>query len=304
MEVVKIKANEPLVSVIITAFNREKYIAEAIESVLNSTYENFELIICDDASTDGTISISQAYAKKDCRVKVYANSKNLKQFQNRNKSAEYANGKYIKYLDSDDIIYPQGLKAMVYAMEKYPEAGIGFSFFRYDGTSPLPYLVSSVDAYNEHFCKGGFLYEGPTGAIYRKDYFHKIGKFDIEFDVAADYAFNLKAALYKPVVIFPRDLCWWRRHEFQEFQLESRSYNFLNFKISNYYLNHPKCPLSKDKAATALGNVTRVTGRKVLKNLFKMDFKEAKEIQNNCNFNTKDIIFSLFPTRLMNKFKF
>ena len=59
----------PLVSVLMTAYNREKYIAEAIESVLASTYKNFELIIVDDCSKDKTVEIARRYAKKDQRIK-------------------------------------------------------------------------------------------------------------------------------------------------------------------------------------------------------------------------------------------
>jgi glycosyltransferase involved in cell wall biosynthesis len=66
----------PLVSVLMTSYNREKYIGEAIESVLESTYNNFELIIVDDCSTDNTVKIAKSFAEKDARVKVFCNDKN------------------------------------------------------------------------------------------------------------------------------------------------------------------------------------------------------------------------------------
>ena len=81
---------DPLVSLLMTAFNREKYIAEAIESVLASTYTNFELIVVDDCSKDATVEIARKYEKQDERIKVYINEINLGQFPNRNKAAEYA----------------------------------------------------------------------------------------------------------------------------------------------------------------------------------------------------------------------
>ena len=68
----------PLVSVLMTAYNREKYISEAIESVLASTYTNFELIIVDDCSTDNTLAIAKSYEKNDARIKVYLNEKTSK----------------------------------------------------------------------------------------------------------------------------------------------------------------------------------------------------------------------------------
>src|SRR4051812_47750099 len=92
----------PLVSVLMTSYNREKYIAQAIESVIASTYSNLELIIVDDCSKDSTVSIARSYAENDKRVKVYVNEKNLGDYPNRNKAASYATGKYLKYVDADD----------------------------------------------------------------------------------------------------------------------------------------------------------------------------------------------------------
>ncbi|MBK8712927.1 MAG: glycosyltransferase family 2 protein [Niastella sp.] len=95
---------DPLVSVLMTAYNRQQFIAEAIESVLASTYQNWELIIVDDGSKDDTVAVTKSYAEKDNRIHVYVNEKNLGDYPNRNKAAFYANGKYLKYLDSDDLI--------------------------------------------------------------------------------------------------------------------------------------------------------------------------------------------------------
>ncbi|HEV2714429.1 MAG TPA: glycosyltransferase family A protein, partial [Terriglobales bacterium] len=95
----------PLVSVLMTAYNREKYIAEAIESVLASNFKDFELIIVDDCSKDRTAEIARRYTS-DSRVQVHVNEKNLGDYPNRNRAASLARGKYLKYLDSDDVIYP------------------------------------------------------------------------------------------------------------------------------------------------------------------------------------------------------
>ena len=82
-------------SVLMTAYNREKYIGEAIESVLASSYTNFELLIVDDGSKDNTITIAQSFEQKDSRIKVYINKKNLGDYPNRNYAASLATGKYI-----------------------------------------------------------------------------------------------------------------------------------------------------------------------------------------------------------------
>ena len=214
----------PLVSVLMTSFNREKYIGEAIESVLNSTYSNLELIIVDDCSKDQTVEIIFNYKLKDNRVKVYINETNLGDYLNRNKAASFAKGKYLKYVDSDDIIYPHCLNVMVDSMEKFPEAGIGFDYYGYDGHNYFPYFFKSNDILNKHFFHGGCLSVGPLGSIYLRDFFLEIGGFDPSFGVASDSEFNLRAASKRPVVLFQRDLYWYRRHEAQEFNIRKNEY--------------------------------------------------------------------------------
>ena len=66
------------------------------------------------------LAIAKSYEQKDARIKVYVNDKNLGDYPNRNKAASYAKGKYIKYLDADDLIYPHGLEVMVHTMEQFP----------------------------------------------------------------------------------------------------------------------------------------------------------------------------------------
>ena len=111
--------SKPIVTVLTTTYNREAFIAAAIESVLSSFHSDFELIVVDDCSSDNTVGIARKYEKLDKRVKVYVNEKNLGDYVNRNKAAAYASGKYIKYLDSDDLLYPHGLQVMVYSMEQF-----------------------------------------------------------------------------------------------------------------------------------------------------------------------------------------
>ncbi len=96
----------PLVSVLMTSYNREKYIAEAIRSVLASTYTHFELIIVDDHSKDSTVMIARSFADIDNRVRVHVNEKNLGDYPSRKEAASYATGKYLKYVDSDVISIP------------------------------------------------------------------------------------------------------------------------------------------------------------------------------------------------------
>lgn len=92
----------PKISIIIPVYNTEKYIAKAINSVLNQTFKDFELIIVDDASTDETYNICLEFSKKDTRIRLYKNEKNLGMMPNWNNALEYITGKYWAKLDADD----------------------------------------------------------------------------------------------------------------------------------------------------------------------------------------------------------
>jgi len=99
----------PLVSIVITSFNRAKYIGEAIESVLSQTYSNLECIIVDDGSTDNTEGIVFEYIKRDRRVSFYPRPQDSPKGANacRNYGFSVSKGEYINWLDDDDLLHPQ-----------------------------------------------------------------------------------------------------------------------------------------------------------------------------------------------------
>lgn len=110
----------PLVSILMPAYNTEKYISEAIESVLKQTYTNWELIICDDCSTDNLYEIALNYSEQDSRIKVIKNSKNMRQAFSRNHAFKISQGTYIAILDSDDRIDEKRLEEQINFLQKNP----------------------------------------------------------------------------------------------------------------------------------------------------------------------------------------
>lgn len=104
------------VSIIIPAYNTEKYIRKCIDSILEQTYQNFEVIIIDDCSSDRTIETVQAY--QDSRIKIYQNEKNSGPSFSRNRAIKLASGEYIAILDSDDWWSTDRLEQMINYMEK------------------------------------------------------------------------------------------------------------------------------------------------------------------------------------------
>lgn len=97
------KTNEPLVSVIIPVYNAEKFIKDTLESVINQTYKNLEIICVNDCSTDKSLDILNEYAKKDSRIKVFSNEVNSRVAKTRNNAVAHATGEYLAFCDADDI---------------------------------------------------------------------------------------------------------------------------------------------------------------------------------------------------------
>lgn len=113
--------NSPKISLIMSVYNGEDYLTEAIDSVLNQTFKDFELIIVNDCSTDSTAEILSGYAKSDQRVKVITNEVNLRLPSSLNKAMTEATGKYIARMDADDICMPQRLEKQYDFMENNPD---------------------------------------------------------------------------------------------------------------------------------------------------------------------------------------
>jgi len=250
-----------------TAYNREKYIAEAIESVLASTFEDFELVIVDDCSQDHTVEIARRYTA-DSRVQVHANEKNLGDYPNRNRAASFACGKYLKYLDSDDVIYPHGLEVMVSSMERFPDAVFGLMRPQRDDR-PDPAQISPKEAYVQHFLKDGFLDAGPSGTIIQTSAFRKLGGFSGRRFVG-DAELWLRLAARWPVVRFVEGLVWWRRHEQQEIRLGYSSSGYLewNYRIAVGSLTQPECPLNAEEKGRVFRSLKRAQARALLRLFF------------------------------------
>ena len=92
-----------LISVIVPVYNAEKYLRECLDSIVNQTYKNIEIILVDDGSTDGSGAICDEYADKDVRIKVY-HIPNGGASNDRNLGIDNADGEYLMFVDSDDII--------------------------------------------------------------------------------------------------------------------------------------------------------------------------------------------------------
>ena len=114
----------PRISVLMPAYNVEQYVGDAIESILNQTFTDFEFIIINDGSTDKTASIITKYAKRDKRIKFVNHSKNKGLISVLNEGLDLCSGEYIARFDSDDISLSERFEKQVVYMDKHPECGV------------------------------------------------------------------------------------------------------------------------------------------------------------------------------------
>lgn len=120
----KVKKNAPMVSVVMSAYNAERFIGEAIQSILNQTWKDFDFIIIDDCSRDNTPKLINEYARIDKRIKSFKNKVNLGGCLSLDRGMKMARGKYLAVMDNDDWSYPDRLKKQVNFFEKHPDVGV------------------------------------------------------------------------------------------------------------------------------------------------------------------------------------
>ena len=111
--------NITLVSIVMPAYNCENHVIEAINSVIAQTYQNWELFVIDDGSTDNTFQIINEIGKKDTRIKPFQNKKNMGVSATRNRGVDLASGDWIAFLDSDDMWEPSKLDKQLKVADKY-----------------------------------------------------------------------------------------------------------------------------------------------------------------------------------------
>lgn len=118
--------NKPKVTILMSVYNGEKYLREAIDSILNQTFQDFEFIIINDASTDKTLDILKSYS--DPRIKVHINNKNLGLAKSLNIGLKMAKGEYVARQDADDISMPNRLAVQVVFLDTHPDYAVVGAF--------------------------------------------------------------------------------------------------------------------------------------------------------------------------------
>lgn len=188
-------ASQPLVSVIVPAYNEEEHLPECIESILAQTYQNWECTIVNNRSTDRSLEIARKYAAKDSRIRVHDNQQFLTMLANHNSAMRLASpeSKYCKVVLSDDLIFPDCLEKMVAVAEANPSAGIVSSYQLHGQivrSAGLPYtrqLVNGREVCRLFLLQTLILFGTQTSVLYRSDLVRSRDPFYLETNMCADF---------------------------------------------------------------------------------------------------------------------
>ena len=154
---------EPLVSIIMPAYNCEKFVADAIKSVIDQVYKNWELIVINDASTDCTKDVITEIAMSDSRILYCENEKNMGVSKTRNRGINLAKGEWIAFLDSDDMWMSTKLHAQIEFLKENTSANLlftGASYINENGNKASYCLcVPTTVEYKELLKQNGFYAE-------------------------------------------------------------------------------------------------------------------------------------------------
>ena len=194
-----------LVTVITVTYNSSVYVRDAIESVLAQSHTNIEYIIGDDFSTDSTWQIIQEY--KDFRIIAYRNDTNLGEYPNRNKAIDMAKGKYLIFIDGDDIIYSHGIDFFVKMMEEFPAAAFAVQKNYYNNIV-YPVLLSPSDIIiNYFFGKVSFLTSSFASNFFRTDLLKSVGGLSMKYKTG-DEEIRLRLASKYPILLVAGWVTW------------------------------------------------------------------------------------------------
>jgi glycosyltransferase involved in cell wall biosynthesis len=237
--------HSPLVSVIIIFLNAAEFLGEAVESVLAQTYQNWELLLVDDGSTDGSSLLAQEYAEHYPSLIFYLDHpchQNFGMSAARNLGIQHANGAYIAFLDADDIWLEQRLTTHVTILESHPDTGMlyGSTLYWYSWTGDpkdarLDHVPDMRVQRNTTFAPPLFLEKWLEGKIevpctcsilVRSQVAKTVGGFEMMFKgMYEDQAFYAKVSLETPVIATDDCLAWYRQHPNSHVAVTIRSGN-------------------------------------------------------------------------------
>ena len=200
---------EKLVSIILPVYNGADSIRNAIDSILEQTYTNWELIIVNDCSTDNTLEIISQYQQKDKRIKIICNEKNLKLPLTLNIGFSSAKGEYYTWTSDDNIYKPEALSIMVKALES--DKKVSMVYANYTDIDADGHVLDEIELSEPYELVVGNV----IGAcfLYTKKIAQKVGNYDSNLFLAEDYDYWIRIYRYGIIKHISDNLYYYRRHK-------------------------------------------------------------------------------------------
>ena len=278
------------ISIVLPVHNGEKYISQAIESVLQQSYENWELIIVNDCSTDGTSRIINDYEKKDTRIRVYNNDKNLKLPATLNVGFGYAKGEYFTWTSDDNILLPQFLEVLKRYLDDNTQVDFVYSdYIGIDSEGNELGIRHMLEPEN-------MLYKNSVGAsfLYRRKIYDEIGGYSPEWFLVEDYEYWLR--VYKQYRMMHVDdvLYQYRFHEQSLSKTRLESIIQQTYKMKLYYLPYiAEKIINKEKRYLYFDEIVKALGEETLRKCLDID----STYQNHyIRYQKREHLKKMFPT--------
>ncbi|MHA7943014.1 glycosyltransferase family 2 protein [Formosa sp. 3Alg 14/1] len=238
----------PKVTIATITYNSSRYVRQSIESVLAQSFTDFEYLISDDCSTDGTWDIVKEY--KDPRIRAWRNETNLREYPNRNKTLFEAKGEYIIWIDGDDIFYPHGLEYMVKMLDAFPTSVMACARPHWDNMI-YPYELSPKEAFRYEFLGSPILVNGFPDTLIRTRELQAINGFPTDI-ISGDTHSKRLLACKSNVVLVNQQVSWWRRTPGQASSRLHALGGVLNtYNSSLSILENDDCPLDASEILKA-----------------------------------------------------
>lgn len=235
----------PLVTVLMGVYNAATYLREAIDSILNQSFTDFEFLIYNDGSTDATADIVRNYA--DSRIFFFDNPLNRSVSPNMNEGIERALGRYIVRMDGDDIADPERIAKQVAYMEAHPEVGLCGSAIRYFGASQALILLPEDNEAIQHTMWLQNAFYQPS-VIIRASVLRTSGlRYDVQYEFAEDYKLWSDMCAVTQVHNLPEPLLNYRIHPHQISRRQSLEQQRVSAQIRKEQMNRLHIHLRPDQ---------------------------------------------------------
>jgi glycosyltransferase involved in cell wall biosynthesis len=232
------------VSIVMAAYNSEKYIKKSVQSILDQTYKNWELILVNDNSTDSTLNLIKNF--RDKKIKIINLKKNIGAYKATDLALKISKGKYIAILDSDDYSHKDRLKIQVKNLDSNPELGLVATYVKIVNENNK--IINSIKApidqvnFNKIFPCENIICN--SSVMFRAKILELIPFYSKEIKYSYDYFFFLRIFLNYRIKIINKFYTFYRYHEFQRTKLYTmqdkilkENFFYLNFSKKNYLIN-------------------------------------------------------------------